>query len=213
MREFKYVSRKEAAPHKEKIISLIKAVQKEAKPYFTFRFDFIGSSSRNMITCEVKGNIGYDFDLNIEPNVPEGKYSPEFIRNVIFKAFQKHMRQFGYSKIENSKSVITLKAVDKSKSKIEHSCDVAIVRHCNDGRQKYIRYNKGNNSYFSWEFRDKSYYIGDKLHWIEKNNYKSLLRERYLTYKGKNNNPDKHSRTLFAETVSNTYHEKCNNHN
>ena len=41
MREFKYVSRKEAALHKEKIISLIKAVQKEAKPYFTFRFDFM----------------------------------------------------------------------------------------------------------------------------------------------------------------------------
>ena len=41
MREFKYVSSKEAALHKEKIIFLIKAVQKEAKPYFTFRFDFM----------------------------------------------------------------------------------------------------------------------------------------------------------------------------
>ena len=67
MREFEYVSRKEAAPHKENLINLVKAVQKEVKPYFTFRFDFIGSSSRNMITREVNGNIGYDFDLNIEP--------------------------------------------------------------------------------------------------------------------------------------------------
>ena len=71
MREFEYVSRKEAAPHKENLINLIKAVQKELNPYFTFRFDFIGSSSRNMITREVNGNIGYDFDLNIEPNDPE----------------------------------------------------------------------------------------------------------------------------------------------
>ena len=143
MREFEYVSRKEAAPHKGNIINLIKAVQKEVKPYFTFRFDFIGSSSRNMITREVNGNIGYDFDVNIEPNDFEEKFSAEQIRCVIFEAFQKHMGKYGYSKIENSTSVITIKAVEEENSMVEHSCDIAIVYNCGNGQQQYIRCYKG----------------------------------------------------------------------
>ena len=93
MHHFSYVPKKEAAPYKEKVIELINAVQDEVRDYFTFRFDFVGSSSRNMITCERNGNIGYDFDVNIEPNDPEKEYSPEEIRTIIFNAFKKHMRR------------------------------------------------------------------------------------------------------------------------
>ena len=95
MHNFSYVFKKEAAPYKEELIELIKTVQREVEECFTFRFDFVGSSSRNMITCERNGNIGYDFDVNIEPNDPE-KYSPEEIRRIIFDAFKKHMYRFGY---------------------------------------------------------------------------------------------------------------------
>lgn len=210
MREFEYVSRKEAAPHKENLINLIKAVQKELKPYFTFRFDFIGSSSRNMITREVNGNIGYDFDLNIEPNDPEEKYSAEQIHILIFEAFQKHKDKYGYSKIENSTSVITIKAVDRVNSRIEHSCDIAIVYNCGNGQQQYIRCYKGWRLSYRWKYRDKAYDIDEKLQWIEENRLKQQLRDQYLINKSRNNNPEKHSRTIFAETVNNIYNEYHN---
>ena len=206
MHNFSYVSKKEAAPYKNDVISLLKQVQKEVKEYFTFRFDFVGSSSRNMITCERNGNIGYDFDVNIEPNDPEEKYPASSIRRFIFEAIQKHMGKYGYTKIENSTSVITIKAVDRNNRRIEHSCDFAIVFHCSNGQQQYIRYNKFACSY-SWEYRGNDYYIGDKLQWIKDNHLKEELRERYLIYKNRNNDPEKHSRTILAETVNNLYNE------
>lgn len=206
MHNFSYVSKKEAAPYKNEIISLLKLVQKEVKKYFTFRFDFVGSSSRNMITCERNGNIGYDFDVNIEPNDPEENYPASSIRRFIFEAIQKHMGKYGYTKIENSTSVITIKAVDRNNRRIEHSCDFAIVFHCSNGQQQYIRYNKFVCSY-SWEYRGNDYYIGDKLQWIKDNHLKEELRERYLIYKNRNNDPEKHSRTILAETVNNLYNE------
>lgn len=203
MHNFSYVSKKEAAPYKEELIELIKAVQNEVSEYFTFRFDFVGSSSRNMITCERNGNIGFDFDVNIEPNDPDEEYSPEEIRNIIiFKAINKHMRRFGYSIIENSTSVITIKAVDRMNKRIVHSCDFAIVYNCEDGRQQYIRFCKGKPSPFRWEYRSKGYYLDEKLQWIQKNLLKPELRERYLYNKNRNNDPKKHSRTIFAESVN-----------
>ena len=206
MHHFSYVPKKEAAPYKEKVIELINAVQDEVRDYFTFRFDFVGSSSRNMITCERNGNIGYDFDVNIEPNDPEEEYSPEEIRTIIFNAFKKHMRRFGYSKIENSTSVISIKAVDRKNKRIEHSCDFAIVYNCEDGRQKYIRFCKSSFS-FCWEYRSNGYYIAEKLKWIKDNRLIPELRERYLCNKNHNNDPNKHSRTLFAESVNQIYDE------
>ncbi len=206
MHNFSYVSKKEAAPYKNEIISLLKLVQKEVKKYFTFRFDFVGSSSRNMITCERNGNIGYDFDVNIEPNDPEENYPASNIRRFIFEAVQKHMGKYGYTKIENSTSVITIKAIDRNNRRIEHSCDFAIVFHCSNGKQQYIRYNK-NSCSFSWEYRGNDYYIGDKFQWIKDNHLKEELRERYLNYKNRNNDPEKHSRTILAETVNDLYNE------
>lgn len=208
MSVYEYVSKKTAAPPKRNLVFLFKKVQMEVKQYFTFRFDFIGSSSRNMITREVNGNIGYDFDVNIEPNDPEEKFSAEQIRCIIFEALRKHMGKYGYSKIENSTSVITIKAVDKENSRIEHSCDIAIVYNCNDGRQQYIRcYKEWQRLSFRWEYRDKDYYMGEKLQWIKENGLNQKLRDQYLINKSRNNNPDKHSRTIFAETVNNIYNE------
>ena len=207
MYNFTYVSKKEAAPYKKEIIKLIKTVKKEIKKHFTFRFDFIGSSSRNMITCEKNRNIGYDFDVNIEPNDPDENYNAGEIRTIIFEAIRKHMQKFGYSKIENSTSVITIKAIDRKNSRIEHSCDFAIVFSCSDGQKQYIKYNKRINKY-SWEYRGNNYNIDDKLKWISSNNFKLELRKRYLNYKNRNNNPEKHSRTIFAEAVNDLCNEK-----
>lgn len=198
MHNFVYVSKKEAAPYKNEIIELVGKVHKEVKKYFTFYFNFIGSSSRNMITCEKNGNMGYDFDVNIEP---DDYYNADEIHDIIFEAIRKHMWRFGYSKIKNSTSVITIRAVDRKNSKRVHSCDLAIVFHDDDGRQQYIRYNKKRNEY-SWEYRGGNYDIDDKFEWIRSNNLTSELRKRYLYYKNRNNNPKKRSRTIFAEAVN-----------
>ncbi len=210
MHNFIYVTKKEAAPHKHELISLINAVQKEVKKYFTFQFNFVGSSKRNMITCEKGGNIGYDFDVNIEPNDNAKKYTPSEIRMKIFEALRNNMKRFGYSKIENSTSVITIKAVDKKKHRIEHSCDFAIVFNCSDGQQQYIKYDKHKNDFY-WVYRDKGYYIADKLQWIKQNGLSLKHREHYLYYKNRNNDTQKHSRTIFAESVNDLYNKYKNN--
>lgn len=38
------------------------------KGKYTFQHQFVGSYSLNMITHDVKSNIGFDFDINIYPH-------------------------------------------------------------------------------------------------------------------------------------------------
>ena len=75
MHDFRYVSKSEYKPLKNQIIELLYDVQDEVRSYFTFRFDFIGSTKRNMITQDIKSNIGFDFDINIEINDDEEEFS------------------------------------------------------------------------------------------------------------------------------------------
>ncbi|WP_028514483.1 hypothetical protein [Ruminococcus flavefaciens] len=207
MHNYEYVPQKVAEPLKKEIIELLHLVQDEVKPYFTFRFDPVGSSSRNMITWEPDRNIGFDFDYNIEPNVPNEKYKPYEIHNIIFEAIRKHMGKFGYSKIEASTSAITIKAIDRDNRRIEHSCDFAIVHHFNDGQQQYIKMDKFYRTTINWQLRDNDYYIDEKLKWIKKHGLKPKLREIYLDYKNRNNNPQKKSRTIFAEAVNDLHNQ------
>ena len=60
-----YVPENEYGPVKKQLLQLIDTVQKSIQNKIKFRIKFIGSSSRNMITKDLKGNGGYDFDLNI----------------------------------------------------------------------------------------------------------------------------------------------------
>ena len=83
MHDFQYVTKKTAAPVKEELLQLIHEVQDEVRKKFTFRYDFIGSSSRNMITQDMKSNIGFDFDVNFEVNDDEQNFSPKEIRLTI----------------------------------------------------------------------------------------------------------------------------------
>lgn len=210
--DFQYVTKKEAAPFKKEIIELLCLVQDEVRKYFTFRFDAVGSSSRNMITCERNGNIGFDFDFNIEPNDPEGNYNPCEIRTIIFNAIDRNMRTFGYTKIENSTSVITIKAVDHWSSKIKYSCDFAIVHHYNENgkkMQEYIKFDKYFNRY-KWEKRGEDFDIAEKINWLKKHGYWNELRDSYIDMKNKNYDPDKHSRSILAESVNDMYQKYHN---
>lgn len=205
MNNFVYITRKEATIVKNELIELINLVQDEVREHFTFRYDFIGSTSRNMKTCDFKTNVGYDFDVNIRVNDKDEDYSAFEIRNILRNAFNKFSYIYDYDYPEDGQRVMTIKVKDTENSKIIHSCDFAVVHDASDGRQQYIRYNKKDNSYY-WEYQPKGFYLMDeKIKTIKKHGKWNELRELYLNKKNTNTNKDKKSRSLFAESVNSIY--------
>ena len=208
MHNFVYVTKGEAAPVKEKLLDIIHQVQNLVRDKFTFRYDFIGSSSRNMITRDLKSNIGYDFDVNIQVNDEDEEYDAKQIKQILMNAFNKVIIRYGYKHCEDSTRVFTIKFVDSPNSRIIHSCDFAVVYNCSDGRQQYIRFNKSSNSY-SWEYQPNDFVgLGQKIEWLKKHNCWNDVKDYYIEKKNMNNNPDKHSRSVFAETINEIY-QKC----
>ncbi len=207
MKKFEYVSKKEYMPVKKELIELINMVQNEARDSFTFRYDFIGSASRNMITREVNGNKGYDFDVNIRVNDDDENYSAKEIRDILKRAFDKYSYLFSYDYAEDSSRVITIKVKDKKNARILHSCDFAVVYDCMNGKQQYIRYNKNQNKYI-WEYQPDSFYrLEEKIKWIKDNGLWQEVRNKYLSNKENNSDSNKKSRSIFAETVAQVYNE------
>lgn len=210
---FQYISK-----HDEKVVSaynnlikILKNVQNEIRDKFTFQYKIVGSYSRNMITYDSKSNIGFDLDVNIYPNDDFNEYSPQEIKTTLIKAFRKYLKKYKYSKIENSTRVITIKVNDTKNSKIIHSIDFAIVHDYEDEEgyqcQEYIRFNKKHNSY-TWEEQDDGFYMLDeKTEWIKDEDLWQELREMYLKRKKSNNDINKKSRSLFAESVHNICNE------
>ena len=207
--DFYYVEPSESKPVREKIIELIKQVQKDISAEYTFQYQFIGSSERNMITADKKGNVGFDFDVNIIPQKIKGKDSPEHLRTVLFNAIQKIYNTYGFnSKVENSTSVITIKKVDHKNSKCLYGCDFAIVRTTKKGRQQNIVLDKKKQSYV-WKDRGDNYNgLTERVEFLNKNNYWNELRCYYLEKKNMNYCEDKKSRAIFAESVK----EICDKH-
>ena len=211
MYHFQYVPKKEAAPYKAELIELLNKVQDFVRDKFTFRFTFIGSSSRNMITCDRTANVGFDFDVNITVNDDDENYSPEDIRTILHNAFSHCMSDYGYNRCEQSTRVISVKAVDSWGSRVKHSCDFAIV-HESSECQQYIHFNKERN-YFSWEFQTQPYKeLESRADYLKENDHWNEVREVYLDKKNNNDNPNKHSRSLYAETINECfrrhYHRK-----
>lgn len=202
MHDFRYVTKKQAQPIKDELYQILYMVQDLVRDNFTFSFTPIGSSSRNMITCDAKSNIGFDFDINIEVNDDNEDFEPEEIRTIIRTAIDRVAPRYGYKNCEDSTRVLTIKKVDTSHSRIIHSCDFAIVYNCGDGRQQYIRFNKDNNYYF-WEYQGKGFVgLEKKMDWLKRENLWGELQDYYIYKKNCNDNPDKHSRSIFAESIN-----------
>ena len=200
--DFRYVSNNEAKDVKKELIEIIHQVQDAVRDHFTFNYWFIGSSDRNMITYDAKSNIGFDFDINIQVNDDEEEYSPEEIKRILRLAFDSVVLRYGYDHCEDSTRVLTIKFKDRDHSSISHSCDFAIVYNCGNGRQQYIHFNKKQSKY-SWEYQPKGYLLlPQKIEWIKANGLWGTLRDLYIEKKNYNDNPDKHSRAIFAETVA-----------
>lgn len=202
MHDFRYVTKKQAQPIKDELYQILYIVQDLVRDNFTFSFTPIGSSSRNMITCDAKSNIGFDFDINIEVNDDNEDFEPKEIRTIIRTAIDRVAPRYGYKNCEDSTRVLTIKKVDTSHSRIIHSCDFAIVYNCGDGRQQYIRFNKDNNYYF-WEYQGKGFVgLEKKMDWLKRENLWGELQDYYIYKKNCNDNPDKHSRSIFAESIN-----------
>ena len=211
MYDFKYVTKSEYASIKKDLIKLINSVQNKIRDKFTFRYDFIGSSKRNMITMDAKSNVGFDFDINLRVNDEDEKYSAAEIKHLLMNAFNSVMKQghsiFNYSYCEDSTRVFTIKIKDIKNSRILHSCDFAIVYDCSNGQQKYIRHNKPQRSY-CWEYQPmrpsslekKEQFIKQKIAW---NNVRRL----YIKKKNENTNNSKKSRSLYVETINEIYNK------
>lgn len=208
MYNFEYVSKKNAAKVKIELKEIIHKVKDCVSDDFTFRYDFVGSSSRNMITHDPKSNIGFDFDVNLEVNDDKQEYSPGEIKNILINAFNKVIRSHGYDKCENSTRVITIKKIDRRNSRIIHSCDFAIIHNYTDDsgkkRQQYIRFNKNNNNY-TWEMQTSEYDTKKKSDWLKRNDHWSEVRDRYIEKKNCNKIVSKKSRSLYAETINEIY--------
>ncbi len=202
MHDFRYVTKSEAKPIKEELYQILYEVQNLVRHYFTFSFKIVGSSSRNMITYDTKSNIGFDFDINIEVNDKDENYGPKEIRKILRKAIDRVAPRYGYKRCEDSTRVLTIKKVNTWTSSIIHSCDFAIVYNCTDGKQQYIRFNKKNNDY-SWEFQGDGFVdLDQKITWLKKENLWSELKNYYIYKKNVNDNPNKHSRSIFAESIN-----------
>ena len=205
MYHFQYESKKELKPAKKQLMELIHKVQDEVRDSFIFQYKFVGSVQRNMVTCDVKSNAGFDFDVNIMVNDDDKDFEAEEIKNILMCAFNKYARKYGYDSCEDSTRVFTIKVKDRKNSRIRHSCDFAIVNDYGNNQQEYIRYNKKRKNY-TWEEQTKGFYcLPEKIEFCKDNQLWQEVREIYLDKKNYNMDSNKKSRSIFAETI----HEVC----
>ena len=208
MHDFVYVTKELARPVKNELIQIIHEVQNIVRPHFTFQFRIVGSSSMNMITYDRKSNIGFDFDFNLEINDDEEEYSATEIRHIIKNAINQVAPKYGYKHCEDSTRVLTIKKVNTFTCQIIHSCDFAIVYNCGNGRQQYIRFNKDHNNY-TWEYQGKGFKnLENKITWLKRNGCWEEVQDYYIYKKKFNNDPEKHSRSILAESINEMYQKK-----
>lgn len=203
--DFKYVTKNEARPYKEKLEKIIHELQDLVRDDFTFSYRFVGSSARNMITYDHESNVGFDFDVNIYPNDDDEEFSAQEIKCILMNALNSIVTKYGYDYCEDSTRVITIKVKDTGHSKILHSCDFAIVYDCEDGSQQYIRFNKSQNSY-TWEYQEKGFKgLNEKTQKIKQSKLWNEVKKTYLYKKNYNTNDNKHSRSIYGETINEIY--------
>lgn len=209
MYHFCYATKKEVSQFKKEVICLINKVQNELRDQFTFQFEFIGSVKLNLVTYDPRQNIGFDLDCNLKPNDPNEEYSPDEIRDIFMKAFDKLSKSFGFSYSQDSTRVFTIKIKDRDNSKIVNSVDFAIVFDCGNGQQQYIRFNKQTDRCI-WEYQPKGYYqLQKNIEQIKNNGLWDEFKDYYLEKKNKNNDPNKKSRSLRAEAVKEICEKYC----
>ena len=206
MHHFQYVPKKQWAPFRNEIISLLHDAQNDLREKFTFQYQLIGSASYNMVTMDPTTNIGFDFDFNLIINNPE-LFPPKQFKEMLISRINRHSPKYGYNPAEDSTRVITIKVKDRKNSKILHSIDFAIVYDYTDDEgyscQDYIHNDKHTGRYL-WEEQPSGYYgLPDMIAFCKENDlWNNEVKTLYLQNKNRNNNPHKKSRSIFSQTLN-----------
>lgn len=166
---FEYVTKAEYKPVKqelEKIIVQVQAVMRK-KYETTFQFSLIGSGKRHLVTRVVGGNSGYDFDYNLIIAAPKQgyHYKADVVKQQFMDAFRTVLKNTKYKDPQDSTSAITIKVVDRQKSRIEHSCDFAIIyydRNRAENGYYYLKHDKRQDNY-DFVFRNLSRDVDAKV--------------------------------------------------
>ena len=74
--------------------------------FFTFQYEFIGSVKLNMVTCDVKSNIGFDFDVNIMVNDDAGNLIKSVWYNAIYEEAYSVLKVYYDNYLKMTKIVI-----------------------------------------------------------------------------------------------------------
>ncbi|MBR3423140.1 MAG: hypothetical protein IKG80_01455 [Clostridia bacterium] len=189
------------------LIRLLNSVRIDLRTEYSFKHEIIGSYARDMMTYDPKSNVGFDLDVNIEPHDVD-QYSPKKIKLLFKESLDKISNQYGFDYAEDSTRVLTIKVKDRINSKILYSIDFAFIKYYVDSdgikRQEYIHFDKKQNSY-GWRNQSQGFYrLAEKEKRLMKD-YKNELRNAYLDKKNNNTDPNKHSRSLYAEAVKECY--------
>lgn len=210
---YEYVKKSEYAPVRKELEQIINRVQIYMRKNFglTFQFRLIGSGQRHLVTRIKGGNRGYDFDYNVILTPPGDGYlyRAKVIKDEFMTAFNVALQGTKYSFPQDSTSSITIKVYDKGKTKIEHSCDFAIVYYGNnEGVDGYyfLRHYKPQQSY-QFAFRPSNCGIDEKVQKIIADDGWPYIKEEYLLLKNINEGNGKHSFSLYAEAVNNVYNQ------
>ncbi len=209
---FEYVTKSKYKPVKAELQKIIaKALSYMRKKHGTeCQCKLIGSGKRHLVTRVVGGNGGYDFDYNlIIPAPSEGYYyNADVVKLQFIEAFKTALKGTKYNDPQDSTSAITIKVVDKQKSRIEHSCDFAIIYYDKNRAENgyyYLKNNKKQGQY-TFEFRNLSRNADAKIEEIlEYNNGWNAIRAEYIKLKNANKDINKHSFSLYLEAVNNVY--------
>ena len=211
--DFVYDDKEEVKKVRQILFDIIHKVQDElrdSEEEITFQYRIVGSAKRNMITCDRKSNVGFDFDINLYVN-DYGDYDddPEELRKILRLTFDRIARKYEYSYCEDSTSVLTIKKINTHRSQILHSFDFCIIS--NQEPDYYIRFDKKVNNYVWAERKHIDKEIDKKAEWLKRNNKWLEVREHYIKLKDNNDNPNRKSISIYRETISNlynTYHNK-----
>lgn len=213
MSKYEYVSKSEYAPVRKELEQIINRVQVYMRKNYelTFQFRLVGSGQRHLVTRIKGGNRGYDFDYNLILTPPDDGYlyRAKVIKDEFMTAFRAALQGTKYSFPQDSTSSITIKVYDRGKTKIEHSCDFAIIYYdSNDGIDGYyfLRNHKPQQSY-QFAFRPSNFDIDEKVQEIIADDGWADIEDEYLLLKDINEGNRKHSFSLYAEAVNNVYNQ------
>ncbi len=183
-------------------------LQKKLKPYFSFKFELIGSGASRLMTYNGKDNsVDLDYNLILQSDKRNLFGKPERIKRLFMDALREIYGS--NAKVEDSTQVITCKV--GRLCGYDFSFDAAILANREKaGLCKIVDDKKDGKQTYVWNKVKGSEYFAEKFRLLKEMHYWEEIKERYL--KKKNDNLSKHrdisSHSVLIETVNEIMHEK-----